>query len=60
MNLSFTGNFSRVSFDSEIHTVTWPNGADFDPAVLHDWPAHRDSFVEAAKSWKKAPPATRE
>ena len=52
--------FSRVSVDPEIHTVTWPTGADFDPAVLHDWPDHRDSFIEAAKNWKKALPATRE
>ena len=50
--------FSRVSVDPEIHTVTWPNGADFDPAVLHDWPEHRDSFVQAAKNWKKSPATT--
>lgn len=44
--------FSQVSLDSEIGTVTWPNGADFAPAILHDWPRHRDSFIAAAQRWK--------
>ena len=44
--------FSKVRIDPEIQTVTWPNGADFDPAVLHDWPAHRDAFIRAAKNWR--------
>ena len=47
------GFFSKVVIDPEIQTITWPNGADFDPAVLHDWPAHSDSFAQAAKSWKQ-------
>ena len=29
--------FKRVRLDPEVHTVVWPNGADFDPATLHDW-----------------------
>lgn len=24
--------------DPEVHTLVWPNGADCDPAILHDWP----------------------
>ena len=27
--------FARVRVDSECRTVTWPNGLDLDPAVLH-------------------------
>ena len=29
--------FNAVKIDPEIHTLVWPNGADFDPAMLHDW-----------------------
>lgn len=29
--------FSKASIDPEIHTLVWPNGADFDPETLHDW-----------------------
>jgi hypothetical protein len=29
--------FDQVRIDPEIHTLVWPNGADFDPATLHDW-----------------------
>ena len=44
--------FARVALDSEVGTVVWPNGADFDPAVLHDWPLHKDAFADAAQRWK--------
>jgi hypothetical protein len=30
--------FSQVRLDAEIRTLVWPNGADFDPYVLHEWP----------------------
>jgi hypothetical protein len=32
--------FNQVQLDPEVHTLVWPNGADFDPATLHDWPQH--------------------
>lgn len=44
--------FNRVRIDPEVATLVWPNGADFDPATLHDWPAHRQSFEELARSWE--------
>ncbi len=29
--------FNQVQLDREVHTLVWSNGADFDPATLHDW-----------------------
>ncbi len=43
--------FNGVSLDAEAGTLTWPNGADFDPATLHDWPSVRDELVTRAASW---------
>src|SRR4051812_1159116 len=44
--------FNQVSIDPEIHTLVWPNGADFDPATLHDWPEHQQAFQEMARRWE--------
>ncbi len=33
--------FGRVTVDPEVHTVTWPNGADFDPETLMTGPSTR-------------------
>ena len=30
--------FDQVRIDPEVHTLVWPNGADFDPAIIHNWP----------------------
>jgi hypothetical protein len=30
--------FAQVRLDPEVRTLVWPNGADFDPYVLHEWP----------------------
>ena len=46
--------FNRVRLDPEVHTVVWPNGADFDPATLHDWPSHEAAFRERAQRWEPA------
>lgn len=44
--------FAQVRIDPEMHTLVWPNGADFDPETLHDWPAHAAQFAELARQWK--------
>ncbi len=46
--------FKQVRVDPEAHTLVWPNGADFDPATLHDWPAHEIAFRELAQQWELA------
>lgn len=45
--------FRQVRVDPEIRTLVWPNGADFDPATLHDWPRMQPLFAERAKAWKQ-------
>ncbi len=44
--------FNQVKVDSEVHTLVWPNGADFEPAILHDWPVYEQAFRERAKQWE--------
>ena len=46
--------FEQVRLDTEVHTIVWPNGADFDPATLHDWPLHEAAFRELAQRWAHA------
>lgn len=44
--------FNRAAIDPEVHTLVWPNGADFDPATLHDWPQHKHAFQALARQWE--------
>ena len=46
--------FAQVRIDSEVHTLVWPNGADFDPATLHDWPEHESAWLKKATQWEQA------
>jgi uncharacterized protein DUF2442 len=46
--------FRSVSIDPEIHTLVWRNGADFDPAILHDWPEHESAMIAMARRWASA------
>lgn len=43
--------FEQVEIDPEVHTLVWPNGADFDPATLHDWPRQGPAMARLAESW---------
>ncbi len=44
--------FNQVRIDPEVHTLMWPNGADFDPATLHDWPQYVQELAARAKRWE--------
>lgn len=44
--------FNQVQIDPEVHTLVWPNGADFDPASLHDWPQHVEALTARARDWE--------
>jgi hypothetical protein len=46
--------FTQVQIDPEVHTIVWPNGADFDPATLHDWPRHLKELKILARQWEKS------
>src|SRR5437879_5255123 len=48
--------FDQVRIDPEIYTLVWPNGADFDPATLHDWPTYREAFARRAREWASERP----
>ena len=43
--------FNAVTLDREAGTLTWPNGADFDPATLHDWPEVCGELSVRAQAW---------
>ncbi|MBL7164629.1 MAG: DUF2442 domain-containing protein [Anaerolineales bacterium] len=44
--------FNQVRLDEEIRTLIWPNGADFDPWVLHEWPKLAKELSARARSWE--------
>ena len=48
--------FNAVVLDHEVGTLTWPNGADFDPATLHDWPLVCDELAARAQAWARSTP----
>ena len=43
--------FSQVHIDPEVHTLVWPNGADFDPAILYNLPESGPALKALAKKW---------
>jgi hypothetical protein len=46
--------FDQVRIDPEVHTLVWPNGADFDPAILHNWSESSPALKALAEKWVSA------
>jgi hypothetical protein len=45
-------HFNTVQLDSEIHKLVWLNGADYNPATLHEWPENESAFTKLASKWE--------
>lgn len=45
--------FNQVRIDSEADTLVWPNGADFDPATLYEWPRAGVRLAALASQWRR-------
>ena len=43
--------FNAVRIDPETQILVWPNGADFDPATLHDWPVQSAAMKALTRDW---------
>lgn len=46
--------FNQVRLDEETCTLVWPNDADFDPWILHEWPRMVDSLAARARTWAES------
>src|SRR5690242_15937214 len=47
--------FNQVRIDPEVGTLVWPNGGDFEPATLHDWPELVDELTAQARQRDAVP-----
>ena len=47
--------FNQVAIDPVAHTLAWPNGADFDPETLRNWPEYKDELAARASCWDRVP-----
>ena len=43
--------FNQVQINPEAGTLVWPNGADFDPAMLHSWQDAGPAMKRLVEKW---------
>jgi hypothetical protein len=48
--------FRQVTLDPEVQTLVWPNGADFDPSTLYDWPRAGKRLEALVRHWSLPAP----
>ncbi len=44
--------FNKVFISDGIPTLTWPNGADFNPDHLYNWPEYEKLYVKQVREWE--------
>lgn len=44
--------FNKVFVSDGIATLTWPNGADFNPDHLYDWHEHENLYQKRVREWE--------
>ena len=45
--------FNQVAIDPIARTLSWPNGADFDPETLYNWPEYVEALATRAQAWER-------
>ncbi len=45
--------FNQVAIDPIARTLSWPNGADFDPETLYNWPEYVEALATRVQEWER-------